>query len=344
MGQNQIVKKILLITAFVTLFGSGLAAQDSGSTLLEQYEERLKTDEFNVIMLLQSTADFSFKDDDFNGGRQFGMGANLLDFKGSLPNNFSYRLQLQLNRTPAILDGQVGYRFSDQFRVIAGSMKPALSVDLDPSPASTDMIDRARLVGSMMNVREIGLSFLGDFENFYYRAGLYNGNGLNAGNDNRFQYTARVGFKTETGSEGELDIGVNSSLNRTEQETVGNSGLISAGDRVLYGFYLIYDSDSIFGTIEFLETQFELDGAGDDETISGFYATVGNQVTEKSQLLLRWDRLAYSLSPIPTSDQLIVGWNYQVNQLVSFQLNGIYQVNDGVDDQLGVSTNFQFYF
>ncbi len=338
------MKKILLVSVFTILFGSILMAQDRSSTLLGQYEERFKTEELNVIMLLQSTADFSFKDDDFNSGRQFGMGANLLDFRGSLPNNFSYRLQLQLNRSPSILDGQIGYRFSDQFRVIAGSNKPFLSVDLDPSPASTDMINRARLVGTMMNVREIGLTFLGDFDNLYYRGGIYNGNGLNAGNDNRFQYTARVGFKTEAGSDGELDIGVNTSLNRTQAENVGNSGLVSAGDRTLYGFYLIYESDSFFGTVEFLETKFEIDGEGADETISGFYATVGNQMTEKNQVLLRWDRISYSFSPTPTSDQFILGWNHQINQLVSLQLNGTYQVNDGVEDQLGASANFQFYF
>jgi hypothetical protein len=338
------MKKIVTLVLCVLFSSSILMAQDENTSLIDKYEDRFKTEEFNVIMLLQSTADFSFKEDDFIGGRQFGMGANLLDVKGSLPNNFSYRLQLQLNRTPAVLDGQVGYRFSDQFRVIAGSSKPALSVDLDPSPASTDMINRARLVGAMLNAREIGVAFLGDFDGFYYRAGMYNGNGLNPDNDNRFLYTLRLGHKMDLNSDQKLNFGINTSLNRTQSEFVGNSVMISAGDRVLYGFYLIYDSDTIFGTVEFLESKFELEGSGLDETITGFYATLGNQITEQNQIVLRWDHLSYGISQIPASDQIILGLNRQLTELVSLQFNGLYQINDGVEDQLGMSANFQFYF
>jgi len=66
------MKKILFVTLITVLFSSMTMAQDSSSELLEEYEERFKSEEFTVIMLLQSTAAFSFQDDDFNGGREFG--------------------------------------------------------------------------------------------------------------------------------------------------------------------------------------------------------------------------------------------------------------------------------
>ncbi len=334
------MKKILFVTLITVLFSSMTMAQDSSSELLEEYEERFKSEEFTVIMLLQSTAAFSFQDDDFNGGREFGIGVPLLDFKGALQNNFMYRLQLQLTRTPSVIDAFVGYRFSEKFRLIAGEKKPFMVLELDPSPAKTDMINRARLVGAMVNARETGLTFLGDFDDgFYYRAGIYNGTGFSRANDNRFLYTGRVGYKTD-----DFNIGLNASLNRTRSESVGKTGLVSAGDRSLYGAYIKYSGDTIFGTVEFLESQFDLDNTTLEEKITGFYGTVGYHATEDDDFLLRWDHLSFDVSGIEDSDRIVLGWNRQLTELVSVQVNGLYQINEVSDNQAGVSGNFQFYF
>ncbi|MFO7800134.1 hypothetical protein [Rhodohalobacter sp.] len=333
------MKKILFVTVITLLFSSMSLAQDSSSVLLEEYNERFKTEEFNVIMLLQSTAAISFQDDNFNGGREFRIGVPLLDFKGSLQNNFMYRLQLQLTRTPSVIDAFVGYRISEKFRLIAGERKPFMVLELDPSPAKTDMINRARLVGAMVNARETGLTFLGDFDGFYYRVGIYNGTGYSRANDNRFLYTGRIGYKTD-----DFNFGLNASLNRTREEFVGNTGLESAGDRSIYGAYIKYDGETFFGTAEFLESQFDLNNTALEEKITGFYGTVGYHATDKDDLLIRWDHLSFDVSGIEDSDRILLGWTRQMTELVSIQLNGIYQVNEVSDSQAGVSGNFQFYF
>ncbi len=336
------MKKLFLLSLLIFVPLTLLQAQTETS-IVSDMEDRFKSEEFSVGLLLQSVGVFSLDNDNFNGGRQFELGATRLDIRGELPSNFMYRMQVDFRRNPSILDAQVGYRFSDQFRVVAGAFKPFLSADLDPSPANTDFINRARLVGSMMNSREIGVTALGESEGFNYRFGMYNGNGLQGGNDNRFLYTARLGYTVPLENNGNVNFGLNGAINTSEGEQVGNTGLTSAGDRLTYGAFVKYDSDTFFGTIEFLQTDFELLGSGLDETITGFYATVGNNITDQSQLLARWDHLSYDLTGID-SNRVVLGWNYQATQLVSFQLNGLLQFNDVVDNQAGISGNLQFHF
>lgn len=333
------MKKTILLL-LVSLFSiSNLVAQEDASSVMDDMQERFKSEELTVIMLLQSTAAFSFQDDDFNGGREFGIGVPLLDFKGSLPNNFMYRMQLQLTRAPSVIDAFVGFQFSEKFRLIAGAKKPFMVLELDPSPAKTDMINRARLVGAMVNARETGLTFLGDFDGFYYRAGIYNGTGYTRSNDNRFLYSGRIGYKTE-----DFNFGLNASLNNTQAESVGNTGLISDGGRSIYGAYIKYYGEKIFGTAEFLESRFNLNNTNIEEKITGFYATIGYHASEKNDFLVRWDHLSFDVSGNEDSDRILLGWNRQITEFVSIQLNGIYQLNDISDNQAGISGNFQFYF
>lgn len=337
------MKKLPLIIV-VLLMPLSLAYGQTNSDTVDDLKDRFKSEELNVGLLLQSVGVLSLDDDNFNGGRQFELGATRLDIKGQLPSNFIYRLQLDFRRSMSIMDAQVGYRFSDQFRVVTGMFKPYLSADLDPSPAATDFINRARLVGSMLNSRELGVTALGETEGFNYRFGIYNGNGRQPGNnDNNFLYTSRLGYQVNLEDNGTVDFGLNGAINTSEGESVGNTGLISAGDRVIYGAFVKYESDRFFGTVEFLQTDFELAGNGLDETITGFYATVGNNISEQSQLLARVDHLSYDELG-NDSNRVVLGWNYQATRLVSFQVNGLLQFNDGDDNQAGISGNMQFYF
>jgi len=334
----------LLLFIFVLLMPFSMAYGQTSSDTVDDLKDRFKSEELNVGILLQSVGVLSLDDDNFNGGRQFELGATRLDIKGQLPSNFSYRLQLDFRRSMSVMDAQVGYRFSDNFRVVTGMFKPYLSADLDPSPASTDFINRARLVGSMLNSRELGVTALGETEGFNYRLGIYNGNGRQLGNDdNRFLYTARFGYQVNLEDTGTVNFGLNGAVNTSEGESVGNTGLISAGDRTIYGAFVKYDSDTFFGTVEFLQSDFELAGSGLDETITGFYATAGNNISEQSQLLARFDHLSFDETG-NDSNRVVLGWNYQATELVSFQVNGLLQFNDGDDNQAGISGNLQFYF
>ena len=332
----------IFITALLILFGSStqLLAQTE-EPRADRLKDILKSEILNVGFLFQTEVAFSMEDDNFLGGRKFGLGANRVDLRGTVDKDFTYRVQMQLSGNTRLLNAQLGYRFSDQMRIITGASKPFLSSDLDPNPGATDFINRARLVGTMMNSREVGITFLGNSENLNYRFGMYNGTGLSLQNDNKFLYTARLGYAAET-EDGTLNIGFNGGINQTETERVGNSGLISQGDRVLYGGFLQYDSPFVFGTAEFLQTAFDAEEFnGNKETISGFFTTLGFNVDEKNQLLARWDYLNYDIRDLQ-SDQFIFGWNHQATSLISFQLNILGQFDNDMDGQYGALGVFQF--
>lgn len=336
------MKKYLLLSLTFLLITPVLVAQDD-EPRAERLTEKLKSDVFNVGILLQSQGAFSFNDNNFLGGRKFDIGATRLDIKGVVDQNFMYRMQLDLRSQPSVLDAQVGYLISEDHHIIAGASKPFLSRDLDPSPGNTDFINRARLVGAMMNTREIGVTFVGAPDEWSYAFGIYNGTGLSRVNDNRFMYTARVSYETEL-DEAVVNVGFNGALNQTRFELVGNTGLTSRGNRTLYGFFVDYKKDDLFGTFEFLQTRFGTPHfSGDTETINGFYLTLGSGFSDKDELLVRWDHLGFDLSDRVT-DQFVLGWNHQATQLISFQINLLGRYENGGDMNYGAAGVMQFQF
>jgi len=339
MIQNSIRSMIFLsFTLFLSI--SALQAQDQ-EPLTSEMQNLLKSEPFNVGILLQSTANFSLSDDGFNGGRQFGLGATRLRFGGSVDSGFDYVLQMDFRRTTSVIDAAVGYRSSDQFYLRAGLQKPDIGLDLAPNPGQTDFINRARLIGLMLNTREIGVSASGNFDNFDYNVAIFNGTGYSLNNDDRFMYLAKIGYDVDMDNNRSLYLGANGALNTTQNEGI-TGNLFSTGDRLIYGLYADYRSDSWFGAGELLMTTFESNQTTDDETITGAYITIGNNVTENDQLLARWDHIGYNETDL-ISNLFILGWNHQATSVISFQVNALAQFEDG-DESFGLAGNFQFQF
>ena len=331
----------LLFIVFLTT--PALMAQDE--PLGDRMKEKLKSEEFNVTFLMQTFGNVTFTDRDFNDSNGYELDANRLGFRGVLDGKFSYRLQLEYTDSPTILDARMGYSFSDQLELQVGSFKPRLSADLDPNPGITNFIDRARQVGATMNNREIGITLLGESKGWGYAFGMYNGNRLQNENDGRFLYTGRLSYTF--GEEGNsLEFAINGAFNQTENERVGKSGLTSAGDRELFGAYVQFEKDPLFGTFEYLQSSFEAVELQADETISGFFATLGTNVSERTQLIARWDHLEYDVSNLK-SDLLLLAWKRKITSLFSIHINGLALLGpeefDG-EDQFGVKANFQFQF
>lgn len=336
------MKKLTILILTVILFSPALTAQQN-EPRADRLTDMLKTDVFRLGLLLQSEGVFSFNDDSFNGGRKFNLGATRLDLRGVVDNNFTYRLQLDFRRQVSIVDAQVGYLFNKNHRVVVGAFKPFTSRDLDPAPGNTDFRNRARQVSSMMNTREIGVTFLGEPGNLSYRFGIYNGTGLTRENDNRFMYTTRLDYNFDFDNT-RLKVGLIGVLNQTRMTNVGNTGLISEGDRLLYGAFFDLQSSPVFVVLEYLQTKFDaFSFGGEKETINGLYGTFGVNVSDKDQLLVRWDYLGFDLLD-RQSDLITFGWNHQASRLISFQVNLLGQFDNGGDKNYGASGVMQFQF
>lgn len=334
-------KKLSAFLCFLAI--TGISHAQNQEPLYDEISGLLKSEPFNVGVLLQSTANFSFKDDGFNNGRGFGVGATRLRVGGEVDGGFNYNLQMDFRRAPGVINAAVGYRASEQFAIQGGIQKPEIGLGLHPNPGNTDFINRARLIGTMLNTREIGVSVYGELDNFDYNLAVYNGIGLRSFNNpgDRFMYLAKIGYKTEMARGGTLYLGANGSLNTTENERVGNTGFTSRENRLIYGVFADYRSDSWFGAAEFLQTKFDLT-ANVETTISGMYVTIGNKVTDNSELLARWDRLAFNIAD-RSSDLFILGWNHQVTSLISLQVNALAEFEDN-EESFGLAGNFQFQF
>ncbi len=351
----------LALICHAPAFGSGGEADSRAEPLADELRGRFKSESFSLGILLQTQGSFSFEDTDFNGGRAWDLGSTRIDFRGTVDRNFTYRVRVYFLSQQQSIDARVGYRFSDNLQVVAGAFKPYLSRELDPSPANLDFVRRARMVGAMMNTLEIGASVLGETGALRYRFGMYNGSGV-AGvtaiaeqNDNRFLYTGRLALVMEPSCGHGLELGVNGAYNGSRDEDVGNTGLTSRGGRVLYGVYASYDGPLLFGTAEFMQSRFDVAGAGSgeedghaeivapEETITGMYTTLGVRVAERHALLVRWDYLGFDWRG-DTSDRILLGWNYDPTTLVSFRVNALAGFSDHAGTQFGLSGVFQYHF
>ena len=337
--------KTLTTTLFLLLFTAATLSAQTEEPLGDRMKENLKSEEFNVIILLQTFGNVTFTDREFNDSNGFELDANRLGVRGVLDGKLSYTLQLEFTDAPSILDARMGYAFSDKFQIIAGSYKPRLSADLDPNPGITDFIDRARPVGAMMNNREIGLTLLGENKGFNYAFGMYNGNRLQNESDGRLLYTGRLSYSFGS-DDNSLELGLNGAINQTENERVGRSGLTSTGDRTIFGFYAEFDKAPLFGTFEYLQSDFDALELQAEETISGFYGTLGTNITERDQILARWDHLEYNLTD-RNSDLLILAWKRKITSLFSIHVNGLALLGSeefNGENQYGIKTNFQLQF
>lgn len=337
--------RIVFVVLFVFSGFTSANSQSKADSLDQKMIDATQREYIKLEVLLQGVGLFSFEDTDFNGGRTFDLGVARLGVNGNVDSNFDYRIQLGFRNNPVLLDAYIGYTVNDFLHIRAGSQKPLTSLDQIPSPGDTDFIDRSRLVGTVYKRREFGVAFLGDIGRFHYNAGIYNGSGVDTNKDNSFFLRSRIAYNHPLKNNRTLAIAVNSAYSQSENETLGNStGIVLDGERYSIGGDVDFNTGDWFVKAEYLYTEFEaLLIAGRPDVIAS-YATFGYRPSSDSVLLMRWERIDFDESEdIPDNSRFLLGLYRQLTQLMSYQVNLIYQFDDDlIDDQLGLAFNLQF--
>lgn len=107
------MKKLIILFLLIMFSSAVLNAQNQDEPFVNDMRDRLKSEPFNVGILLQSTANFSFDDDNFLGGRGFGIGVSRLRLNGLVDQNFSYNFQMEFSRNRSLIDLALGYHHSE---------------------------------------------------------------------------------------------------------------------------------------------------------------------------------------------------------------------------------------
>ncbi|MBS3773993.1 MAG: hypothetical protein KGY70_02290 [Bacteroidales bacterium] len=336
-------RSIFTLILFGLVFSLPTSAQENSSSV-EKLRDLIQKDYFTLNLLLQNEGRFSFKDDDFQGGRTFSTPNARISLKGKIDGGFFYRFYLDAAPEPTLLDAYIGYKLHDALSISVGSMKPRQTLDYIPSPADHNFVDRATMTGLLVGSREIGISATGDIEGFYYYTGLFNGNRLSTNNNNKFYGIGRIQYTVDNSILSNLQFAVSGSHGYSEGTVSGSSGPLLRGKRTIIGSDVEVEWDRLYFAAEYLQGELETyDIRGAKEIISGYYLTGGVHLNDKVMTLARWQSWWYKEQKT-TEQKLTFGTNVDFTDITGLTLNiDAYMPNQG-DTELGASFILQVVF
>jgi phosphate-selective porin len=324
------------------------AARAQSEPRLAQLRKQLKQEYFSVGALLQVIADAQ-SERQFAGENGFSIANARLNIRGRLDQGFSYFVQTNFVRQPALLDGRLTYRFSDLFSVDAGQFKAPFSHEFLVVASDIDFVNRSQVVTLLAPGRQIGAQVRGKSQRGWsYGLGLFNGNGIGSnGNDGAGMMLvvrgSRVaaedrplafGFNGAWSDDTAADIGVTIGGEPLLQDFEGTRLLGGVDARWTPGKYLLA-TEFIYGNIDPAE--------GEILNVYGYHATAGVFVTERSQLLLRLDQIETDEAEVD-SDLLLLGYNFWPTSVTEIQANVVAPLIDFQVDRVGFVINLQIVF
>lgn len=338
------MKNNLLVTAaFSFLLAISTQARENPS-LDDQLRAYLHKEYFTLNILIQSEGRLSFKDDNFQGGRSFNAANARISMRGNLNGGFFYRIFVDAAPEPALLDVFVGYKQSDAFSFMVGSMKPKQTLDFIPDPGSHNFVDRATMTGLLVGSRETGIAATGQMGGFYYYTGIFNGSGLENNNNNRFYGIGRLQYTIRSNFPGYIQLAISGSHGNSEGYISGNSGPLLRGKRTILGSDLELEFNRFYFAAEYLQGDLEtVDFPNVNELINGYYFTGGLQLTEKTMTFARWQSWSYRELGT-TESKLTLGTNIGFTDIVGLVLNLDAYIPNQDDTQYGASFIFQVQF
>lgn len=338
------MKGIIFLFFAVQVLINAASAQKSHS-LDEKLKGRLHREYFTINVLIQSEGRYSFRDDDFQGGRTFRVSNARLSLRGNLDGGFFYRLYFDAAPQPALLDAYIGYKISDIISLSVGSMKPDQTLDYIPDPGSHMFVDRAAITSLLVASREIGISATGNIDGFYYYAGLFNGNRQNSNNNNKFYGIGRLQYLfNDLIAPAHIQIGISGSHGNSAGTRSGSNGPFLRGKRTIAGSDIEARWERLYFAAEYLTGALQtIDLPNDDETIKGYYFTGGLQLSDKVMTLGRWQSWSYKVAGIKER-KMTLGCNIDFSNIAGLLLNLDAYFSDQGTSDYGASFIFQVQF
>jgi len=263
-----------------------------------------------------------------------------LDIKGNISPFWGYRVQFDLAGTPKLVDAYAELKLNDRFNFTIGQAKIPLSLEnltssnklelIDRSQAVEALVARGKDVGGNQNGRDIGIQLGGtilkikDRPIIDYRLGIYNGNGINAADNNeKKDFASRLIVHPIAG----LDISAalyDGSRFVPEVKEVKTNGVVTTPyaaaksvSRDRYGFDISYDLNNWSVRGEYLH------GTDNQTDREGYYIQSGYYFLQKKfQVLAKYD--FYDADKDKANDAstwIVLGANYNLNTNARLQLN-----------------------
>jgi phosphate-selective porin OprO and OprP len=140
---------------------------------------------------------YSYLDRDEAAARgSFGVRRGRLSLSGEAYRHFDYAIQVELaGESARLLDANIRYRLAPLANLWLGQGKSPFGRQQLTSSANLHLVDRAITDVRFAPGRQQGVALLGQSPGgtFEYAAGIYNGNGINAGNtNNRYMVVGRA--------------------------------------------------------------------------------------------------------------------------------------------------------
>jgi hypothetical protein len=342
----------VMFAGLPTLFPVTSRAQERPETRLEAVEQiaarRLEALESVVARLprLSGIMDLRLQGTDAVGGSNgFDARRARLALAGSISPAFDYRLQVELLRSPRVLDAYLTWKVSPCLNLQLGQFKVPFSLENPLGPTALEMIDNAMVItrlvgyddvsGIAANGRDIGIGVHGGFfkgrgfQTLSYSAGVFNGNGINALDNNRAK-----------------DFSAIARVNPIRALTLASSyyhGVLppQAGERGRWrsAFSARYEKERLLvrGEYIFGETR----GVDSD----GFYAVAGYLLAPAWQVVARYDMFQADVDDAGSlRENYTVGVNYAPLKALRVMLNGSHRTGGNIDPAFHVAAQVQFSF
>jgi hypothetical protein len=338
----------LLAVILFSVFVGTAQAQDTDEPRYKEFVSLFKKKYFQVGALAQVVADF--QTERTSGRNGFGIANLRWRFDGEFDEGYGYAFQVSFTRSPAILDARVYYAMSNSFAVDIGLFKPPFSKEFLLSTENIDFVNLAQLATLIAAPRQIGVQARGKLSDglFSYAAGVFNGNGYAASNDNNeFMYVARLAVYPDLGGTQEsprsLEVAVNALTSKDDNVSLLRGGVPAfTGTRTMYGVDTRLTYERIMVSAEILSARLAFRN-GITQTASGSHLTAGYMVTPASQVLVRYDSFSATWLRHETR-YLIFGYNLWPTHVTKFQANYALPLHTVPAEKGQLLMNFQVSF